>query len=167
MLHDFLATNRTLLIERCRLTVAARSAPKAAEHELLHGIPVFLNQLIRALANNRQLTLASAGAPDPLPEGAANEEVTETAALHGRDLLDRGFTIEQVVRDYGDVCQAVTRLAFESGAQIAADEFHTFNRCLDDAIAAAVTEYARHSSLSGELVSDALNSRLGPLVQEL
>ena len=156
MLHDFLTANRTILIERCRLMGAARSEPKTAQHELDHGIPVFLDQLIDALAIKHGIW-----------ESQSNREVGATASVHGRDLLDQGFTIEQVVRDYGDVCQAVTGLAFETGAPIAADEFHTFNRCLDDAIAGAVTEFARHSPPTGEFVTDALNSRLGPLAHEL
>jgi hypothetical protein len=42
------------------------------------------------------------------------------AGLHGRDLFHQGFTIEQVVRDYGDVCQAVTKLAIETKVPISA-----------------------------------------------
>jgi signal transduction histidine kinase len=167
VLHDFLAANRTILIERCRLLVATRSAPKAAQSELAHGIPVFLDQLIGTLARRQQAAHCSLDSDDGAAEGWPNKQVGLTATLHGRDLLDQGFTIEQVVRDYGDVCQAVTRLAFETGAPIAAEEFHTFNRCLDDAIAGAVTEYARHSALTSEFVSDALSSRLGPLAHEL
>ena len=49
--------------------------------------------------------------------------------------------MDQVVHDYGDLCQAVTELAFERNAGIAVGEFHTLNRLLDNAIAAAVTEY--------------------------
>ena len=52
----------------------------------------------------------------------------------------------QVVHDYGGVCQAVTELADEMHAPITADEFRIFNRCLDDAIAEAVTEYTRGAS---------------------
>jgi hypothetical protein len=73
----------------------------------------------------------------------------------------QGFTLEQVVRDYGDVCRAVTNLAFETNASIEVDEFRTFNRCLDDAIAVAVTEYARHSPVSLENEAQVSNSRLG------
>jgi diguanylate cyclase len=80
------------------------------------------------------------------PNGGLNPDVVPTATLHGRDLLQEGFTIEQVIRDYGDVCQAVTQLAAEAGASISASEFHIFNRCLDDAIAAAVTEYSQQNS---------------------
>jgi hypothetical protein len=43
----------------------------------------------------------------------------------------------------GDVCQAVTELAIELQIPIGTDDFHTLNRCLDNAIASAVTEYAR------------------------
>jgi signal transduction histidine kinase len=82
-------------------------------------------------------------------------------------LLEQGFTLDQVVRDYGDVCQAVTNLAFETGAPIAVDEFRTFNRCLDNAIAGAVTEYSRHNADSRQSVAETLNSRLGPLAHEL
>jgi hypothetical protein len=68
------------------------------------------------------------------------------ATLHGRDLLQEGFTVEQVIRDYGDLCQAVTNLPVELGTSIPAREFSTFNRCLDDAMAAAVTEYSQQNS---------------------
>jgi len=44
-------------------------------------------------------------------------------------------------RDYGDLCQAITDWAFELDAVIEIDEFRTRNRCLDNAIANAVTEF--------------------------
>jgi hypothetical protein len=50
MLHEFLTTNRTELIERCRTKVAQRSAPQSHEVELAHGISLFLDQLIKTLA---------------------------------------------------------------------------------------------------------------------
>jgi len=62
--------------------------------------------------------------------------------LHGQDLLKFGFTIEQVVHDYGDICQAVTELAEERGVNLSIAEFHTLNRCLDDAIASAVSSWS-------------------------
>jgi len=49
VLHEFLTTNKADLIERCRLKVAQRLAPKAAGQELAHGIPSFLDQLIKTL----------------------------------------------------------------------------------------------------------------------
>jgi diguanylate cyclase (GGDEF)-like protein len=146
VLQDFLFSNRDALIDRCRAMVARRSAPKLQAPELAHGIPIFLDQIIKTLAIEQNR--------DPLwrrPESshARNSPDCDFAAmaiLHGRDLFEEGFTLEQVIRDYGDVCQAVTSLASETGALISAEEFHTFNRCLDDAIAAAVTEHSKRKS---------------------
>jgi hypothetical protein len=166
VLHEFLATNRTILIDRCRLEVAARSQPKSAEHELAHGIPIFLDQLISALSADQRTT-------DRSPDGheadrtASDTQLGETALLPGRDLLIKGFTLEQVVRDYGDVCQAVTNLAIETGAKIEVAEFRTLNRCLDNAIAEAVTEHANHSGLSERPGADLSNTPVGALLHEL
>jgi len=143
MLHDFLKTNRALLIDRCRAMVARRSAPKLLHPELAHGIPIFLDQIIKTLAIEQQSDPSYGHLVPTQPDGGSDSEVGLTAMLHGRDLLQQGFTLEQVIRDYGDVCQAVTNLAVEIGAPILAGEFRTFNRCLDDAISAAVTQYSK------------------------
>jgi len=173
MLHEFLTTNRLELIERCRFKVARRPVPAATPAELEHGVPLFLAQLIR--------TLVIEQAAEPLktrlgrrrsglhgrPEPGARE-IGATASLHGRELLQHGFTIDQVVHDYGDLCQAVTELAAETNAPIAVDEFRTLNRCLDDAIAGAVTEFALREDLSIAAKSaDALDQRLGAFALEL
>jgi signal transduction histidine kinase len=166
MLRDFISTNRTVLIGRCRDMVSSRSDPKATDEELAHGIPMFLDQLIETLVLEEQ-----SGREDITESGGArgkfSSELGATAALHGRDLFRAGFTVEQVVRDYGDVCQAVTNLAFEAGASISVDEFRTFNRCLDNAIAGAVTEFAKHAPASEDESLRSFNSRLGPLAHEL
>jgi hypothetical protein len=52
------------------------------------------------------------------------------------------------VHNYGDVCQSVTDLAMELNAPIATDDFRTLNRCLDDAIAGAVTQHAREQDIT-------------------
>jgi len=127
---------------------------------------MFLDQLIETLT----IEQTSEPLSDRLVSGGSGgsvSEVGETATLHGRDLHEQGFTLEQVVRDYGDVCQAVTNLAVETGAPITVDEFRTFNRCLDNAIAGAVTEYARHIAISNEHDLRTSDSRLGPLAHEL
>jgi hypothetical protein len=167
MLHEFLTSNRTVLIDRCRVMVGGRSDPKATQAELVHGIPIFLDQLIETL------TLEQSSEPQDKSlsvrnlRGEVASDVGTTAALHGRDLFLTGFTIAQVVRDYGDVCQAVTNLAVETGAPISVDEFRTFNRCLDNAIAGAVTEYAKHTPASNDDNLQTSISRLGPLALEL
>jgi signal transduction histidine kinase len=138
---------------------ADRCEPKSSEFDITHGIPVFIDQLIKTLITEQR--------SDPSKKRVSNSEVGDMAMLHGRELLAGGFTLEQVVRVYGDLCQAVTNLAFETGAPIAVDEFRTFNRCLDNALAGAVTEYAKHSAEANELGIEHLNSRLGPLAHEL
>ena len=83
---------------------------------------------------------------DPAQRAQANPptspNIAKTAALHGHDLLGLGFSIDEVVHDYGDVCQAVTELAVELDTSVSVAEFHTLNRCLDNAIASAVTTWA-------------------------
>jgi len=130
--------------------VAGRSGPKLLSPELAHGIPIFLDQLIKTL-RVEQIPDSLHGHPGSIhARNGTDSDVGEMAILHGRDLLEEGFTLEQVIRDYGDVCQAVTSMASETGAPISAEEFHTFNRCLDDAMAAAVTEYSKRKSTAPE-----------------
>ena len=169
MLHEFLTTNRADLILRCHLKVAKRIAPKAGVGDLDHGIPRFLDQLIKTL----QLEQSSDPArglriSGPSGGGPAASEIAVTAALHGRELSEQGFTVDQVVHDYGDLCQAITDLATERNVPIDNDEFRTLNRCLDNGIADAVTEYVfqRDSGLENKNVS-ALNEQLGFLAHEL
>src|SRR5689334_14180298 len=126
-LHTFLSQYRAAIIERCRIKVRARRAPSATDRELDRGIPLFLDQLIETL----RLDLSN------------NADVDRVATRHGGELMAEGFTIAQVVHDYGDVCQAVTDLAVEVAAPISSEDFRTLNRCLDEAIADAVTEFAR------------------------
>lgn len=169
MLHQFLTTNRAELIERCRLKVAKRLAPKVAGQDLAHGIPRFLDQLIKTLqVEQTSEPMRSRRVSGPAGGGAVVSEIAATAALHGRELSEQGFTVDQVVHDYGDLCQAIADLAFEQGESIQVDEFRTLNRCLDNGIADAVTEYVfqRHSLVESNSVK-ALNERLGFLAHEL
>lgn len=169
MLHEFLAGNRADLIDRCRAKVAKRSAPRVTRAELTHGIPLFLDQLIKTLEMEQTSEpMLSRKVSGPSGGGPALSEMGAAATLHGRELMQQGFTIDQVVHDYGDLCQAITDLAFEGNALIGTDEFRTLNRCLDNAIADAVTEYSyqRYSTLESDGVQ-ALNERLGFLAHEL
>jgi signal transduction histidine kinase len=152
MLHEFIAVHRDEIIRRCRMKVATRSVPPPTQAEIDHGVPLFLDQLADAL----RLGLSS------------SPEIGRTALLHGHDLLLQGFTVSQVVHDYGDVCQAITELAVELNAPISTEDFRTLNRCLDEAIAGAVTEYGRERTQSGIDGESARGSeRLGFLAHEV
>src|ERR1700694_3843278 len=122
MLYEFITLNREEIIRRCRAKVAARPIPAPTEAEIDHGVPLFLDQLVGVL----RLGLSS------------SPEMVSSAVLHGSDLLRQGFTVSQVVHDYGDVCQSITELAVETSAPISVDDFRMLNACLDNAIAGAV-----------------------------
>lgn len=138
MLHEFLTSNRTELITRCRNNAAKRFAPSEIPIPLDHGVPLFLQQLVETLRLEQSAPHADKVEAEPTP---ASMEIGRTAAVHGADLLRLGYSIDQVVHDYGDVCQAVTQLAGEQEEKISTDEFRTLNRCLDNAIADAVTSF--------------------------
>jgi signal transduction histidine kinase len=148
MLYEFLQSKRDEIIARTKAKVAARAAPRATEAELTHGVPLFFDQLIDTLKASR----------------LRSDEMDASATRHGNEMLRLGFTVGQVVHDYGNVCQAVTEIAFELNAQITVDEFHTLNRCLDDAIGQAVTEYGR---LREQSLVDQETERMGALAHEL
>jgi signal transduction histidine kinase len=81
--------------------------------------------------------------------------------------MKRGFTVEQVVHDYGDLCQAITDLAVENNVPIEVGEFRTLNRCLDNGIADAVMEFGYQQKLALGDGLQSQNERLGSLVHEL
>jgi signal transduction histidine kinase len=152
MLYEFITLHRDEIIRRCRAKVAVRSVPPPTAAEIDHGVPLFLDQLVDALQHPVSL----------------NPEMMRSAVQHGHDLLLQGFTVSQVVHDYGDVCQAVTELAIELNTPINIEDFRTLNRCLDDAIASAVTQYGREqhqSTLEGTGARE--HERLGFLAHEL
>jgi len=148
MLHEFLTTNRQLLISRCRQKAAKRFEPIEAPATVDHGVPLFLQQLVETLREEQNTDVRN-GDSEPTP---APTEIGRAAALHGAELLRQGFTVDQVVHDYGDVCQCVTALAVEQDVPVSTDEFRTLNRCLDNAIADAVASFgaARQTSIDGQ-----------------
>jgi hypothetical protein len=166
-LDAFLKDNRAEIIRRTRAKVAARSSPPADATELEEGVPLFLSQLSVTLEEQ-----GMGGVDHPTgPSQAPRPPIAETAAKHGRDLLRFGFSIDQVVHDYGDVCQAVTELAEERAATLSVAEFRTLNRCLDNAIAGAVTAWSderdrTHANETNEAskLANTLTRELGKLV---
>lgn len=153
MLSEFLATHREAIIANSRAKVAARLAPRATSVELETGVPLFLDQLIETL----RIEESTGGT-------SSDRQIGLSAAKHGKALHEIGFTAAQVIHDYGDVCQAITELAATLDAPIRADEFRTLNRCLDEAMAEAVSEFGRQRELS---LSDDETERLGVFAHEL
>jgi signal transduction histidine kinase len=107
----------------------------------------------------------TAVAPPITSEPFSPTAIGTSAGKHGGDLLAKGFTVAQVVHDYGDICQAITEAAVERKIAITSEEFQTLNLCLDNAIASAVTEFSRQREQT--LVGEGEAERLGYLTHEL
>ncbi len=169
-MHVFLLNNREELIVRCKAKVACRPQRSASNEQLANGVPLFLEQLIRTLraehAGEDEASLRISGAS--VGDSLALSEMGVSATAHGKILLDLGYTVDQVVHDYGDLCQAITDLAVERDAPFSVDEFRSLNRCLDNAIADAVSGFARQRDEAvAQQTSIDENQRLGFLVHEL
>jgi signal transduction histidine kinase len=149
MLFEFISSHREELIALTRSKVAKRLAPQPTDRELNSGVPLFLDQLAEMLRR---------------PASPTTGPIDRGAAVHGAALLSLGYTVAQVVHDYGDICQAITELAGERRAPITIEEFHTLNLSLDNAIAEAVTEYTR---LRDRSKSDDETERAGAFAHEL
>ena len=112
-MHNFLLNHREELIARCKRKVAQRPNRSPTSQQLSNGIPLFLDQLTRTLkaeeadetAESLQISGPSGG------DSLALSEMGVTATAHGKDLLNLGYSVDQVVHDYGDLCQAITDLA--------------------------------------------------------
>lgn len=169
-MYKFLTNNRDELIRRCEAKVALRPHRSGSVEHQAKGVPLFLTQLTRTLraeaqGHDRESVRTSGGAGGDV---LALSEMGVSATAHGKVLLSLGFTVDQVVHDYGDLCQAITDLAVERDAPFSIDEFRTLNRCLDNAIADAVTGFAEQRDEAVALQSSVdENERLGFLVHEL
>jgi signal transduction histidine kinase len=152
MLHEFIELNRDAIIAVTAERVRSRTWPSVAPGEVENGVPLFLTQLSE--------TLRLEATPSPF----SSDAIGAAAARHGSALLRLGFTLAQVVHDYGDICHAITALAVDQRSPISVEEFHTLNRCLDTAIAEAVTEHAR---MTAQARSAQEIERLGHAAHEL
>jgi len=168
MLYAFLNRNQNELNARCRAKAMARLEFQISPLSDDHGAPKLLRQIAEILrgeqgsvcheraavevtatmqakkATKAKETIATAALAAPLKPAVSTfnaVEISRAAALHGAELLRKGYRVDQVVHEYGDLCQAVTELAIELNEPISVDEFRIFNRCLDDAIAASVAGF--------------------------
>jgi len=137
MLDAFITENNDEIIARVAKRVASR-AGRRSKDAATSGIPVFLKQLGAALR------LADK------TDQTDHDEIRKSAGEHGDYLLEAGVDIEEVVHEYGDVCQTITELTMEKDAPIPTEEFKVMNLCLDDAIAEAVSRFAHESASEGE-----------------
>jgi signal transduction histidine kinase len=169
-MRQFLLDNRAELIERCKAKVAERPRRAATLAQLASGVPLFIDQLVRTLGAEEAGLAAESVRISGVSGGdtLGLSEIGVSAAVHGGELLKLGYTVDAVVHDYGDLCQAITDLAIVRDAPFTIDEFRTLNRCLDNAIADAVSEFGALRDERLALARSAEeNERLGVLVHEL
>lgn len=170
VMHTFLRNNRDELIARCKSKVAERPRRSATAAQLANGIPLFSEQLIRTLQAEEDGEHAEGVLISGPPGGdvALLSEIGVSASAHGKQLLQLGYSVDQVVHDYGDLCQAITDLAVERDAPFSVDQFRTLNRCLDNAIADAVTAFVVERDAKAAVQHSAnVTQTLGILAHEL
>ena len=156
MLHEFLTAQHEAIVAGARARLLAREVPSITEAVVKDGVPLFLRQLDK----NPPARADHAGPTRWAARIGAASEMSAHASRQGSELGQAGFTIGQVVQGYGDICQSITALATELDAPITPDEFRTLNRCLDEVIAEAVTEFSRQRDRS---VARENTERLGSL----
>jgi signal transduction histidine kinase len=170
MLLDFLLEHEKeiLAITEKKTLVLAGSRPTSAQLKV--GLPVFYKQLLITLryeaASHQDRPVKDTMALKRAAASAHPEEATlaSDAGVHGKELFRLGYNLSHVVHAYGSMCQAITELATQKKFMITAAEFHDLNRCLDVAIAGAVTEY---QALRNQHVNRQEVEHLGFLAHEL
>lgn len=157
MLHEFVTANAKPLILRCKEKMKERLDTSAIPAIANHGVPVFLQQLVHTLRLEDEQYGKVNGEPGKAP---VTTKIGREAALHGAELLRSGYTIDQVVHYYGDVCQSITELAIEMKTPISTNDFRILNRSLDTAIANAVTSFGKESQAMANAKAASLNERM-------
>jgi signal transduction histidine kinase len=154
MLSDFLSAHRQEILERSLSKI--RGAPASAGRspaELLDGLSHFFDQVVdslRKIAHDADaVALATTGAQ---------------ATAHGLQRFQLGFDVEQLVRDYGSLCDAITEAAEADHIPIEVNELRVLNQSLDTGIAEAVNAYLERRDLAGERQA---NERFGFIAHEL
>lgn len=148
LLHEFIVANRAAILQRTTDHSALRPSPAASDGDATsEGVPFVIDQLVSTLRGT-----------------VVTDDIANAATRRGLHMHRTGYTVAQVVRGYGDVCQAVTEIAMESKAPITVNEFHALNLYLDEAIADAVTEYQRTRDVA---VAARDNENLGSFAHEL
>ncbi len=157
MLKEFLAENESEILKLTEGKTLELSGVRPTSVQLKQGLPIFFKQLLSVLAAEAAGTDEKNEIDKPALIKAANEsdepalakaslhpqdaKMAVEAGIQGKELFRLGYTFSHVVHAYGSMCQAITQIATEKKATITPAEFNNLNRCLDVAIAGAVTEY--------------------------
>ncbi len=179
-LLEFLKSNERAIHARVEAKSSALAGVRPLSASPNHGLSIFFKQLIHVLQHAPReadaplevdkLRLVKAANDSNEPEIAAatgrpfDVEMAKSAGAYGKELQQRGYTLSHVVHAYGAVCQSITEVAIERKAEITTEDFRALNRCLDTAIAGAVTTF--HAERS-EDATKRETQHLGFLAHEL
>lgn len=146
-LHRFLDEHRDEILELTKRRIVQASS-HGTEDELIDSIPELYDDLVATL--RREAGLARQTQPTTLKK---------SATVHGAQRLRLGFTITQLVHDYGALCHSITELAKEN-TSITPQEYV--------AIAEAVAEYSSLREQDNERQTDRrATEHLGIVAHEL
>jgi signal transduction histidine kinase len=178
-LLEFLKANETAVHARIEEKSAALAGARPAAEVPQSGLPIFFKQLLHVLehvptevvhleVDKDGMVRAANDSDEPAIAAAAGHpfdvEVAKSAGAYGKELQQLGYTLSHVVHAYGAICQAITEIAIEKKAPITTEEFRALNRCLDTAIAGAVTMFHAERGLD---VTNRETQHLGFLAHEL
>jgi hypothetical protein len=156
MLNDFLLQNQATILALTERKTLELAGEHPSSDQLKQGLPIFYRQIIEVIRRaaapgsppvKDKAAIASAadrGDEPAMAEAAGaplEADLARSAGDHGREMLRLGYTLSHVVHAYGAMCQAITEIATEQEVAIGSSGFHALNRCLDVAIAGAVTNY--------------------------
>jgi len=180
MLYEFLLKNEKEILAASKKKTVELAGVRPNSDQLKKGLPIFYKQLLAALklvvdnlnvdavedkpakaSAARQNDEAGIVAASTHPEEAA---VATQAGIHGAELLRLGYTLSHVVHTYGSMCQSITEVAEKTNFVITSQEFNDLNRCLDVAMAGAVTTF---QDLRNAEVRNQEVEHLGHLAHEL
>src|ERR1041384_1166671 len=126
-LHDVLASRRNEVMQRWLEEVQGTLHPASMPRvELIDHLPAFLSQVVATLQRR---------------ESAADG--LDAAEDHGVQRLALGFSLDQVVREYGAMRTAIFAVAADAGVEIGAHDYEVIFDCVINGIAGAVSEYSR------------------------
>ena len=159
MLYTFLTAHQDEILAATEKKTVELAGEHPTSAQLKQGLLIFYRQIIAIVHSAekpaspppmdvQKIATAADHGDEPTMAMAAGRpeeaELAKAAGQHGIELLNLGYKLSHVVHSYGAICQSVTEVASKRKAAISAGEFHAFNRCLDVAIAGAVTAYQSH-----------------------
>lgn len=169
MLHVHLSNYREAILDRYLIKATHRTGIHTKHGWPLAGAPLFLDRVIGTL-ESEQIEELVMGEAELAPGGGPSKSAPffPTDIQHGEELLACGFSIEQVVYDYGDICHVIMDLIIELALPIKPQEFRTLNRCVNNAISGAVAAFAeRRQSFVHEQEQHAMNRNASMFIDGL